>query len=103
RSAQGDVLVRGSWRPLAHAAARGNGADRARLRRARPRTGATTGQGVRDRAHVPVLATGPRTLPRALAAVARGDRLGRSRRRRRGDPVLLGAAAPARRDRLGAA
>ncbi len=42
---------------------------------------------------------GPRPLPRALAAVARGDRLGGSRRRRRGDPVLRrsscgGSASP---------
>ena len=44
----------------------------------------------------------PRPLPRALAAVARGDRLGRSGDRRRGDPVLRGAAAAARRDGVGA-
>ena len=103
RRAQGDVHVRRPRRPLAHAAAGGHRPDRPRLRRARPRPGAAAGQGVRDRADVPLLAAGPRPLPRALAAVARGDRLGRSRRRRRGDPVLLGAAAAARRDRVGAA
>src|SRR3954470_24371224 len=65
--------------------------------------GAPAVQGVRDRADVPLLAAGPRPLPRALAAVARGDRVGRSGRRRRGDPVLLGAPAEARRGRLGAA
>ena len=32
----------------------GNGADRARVRRARPRAGAAAGQGVRDRADVPL-------------------------------------------------
>ena len=45
----------------------------------------------------------PRPLPRALAALARGDRLGGPGDRRRGDPVLRGAAAAARRDRVGAA
>ena len=103
RRAQGDVHVRRSRRPLAHAAAGGDRADRARLRRARPRPGAAAGQGVHDRADVPLRPPGPRPLPRALAAVARGDRLGGSGRRRRGDPVLLGAAAAARRDRVGAA
>ena len=102
RRAQGDVHVRGPRRPLAHAAAGGHRADRARLRRARPRPGAAAGQGVHDRADVPLRPARPRPLPRALAAVARGDRLGRSRRRRRGDPVLRGAPAAARRDRVGA-
>src|SRR5579884_252958 len=103
RRAQGDVHVRGPRRPLAHLAPRGDGPDRARVRRARAGAGAATGQGVHDRADVPLLAPGPRPLPRALAAVARGDRLGGSRRRRRGDPVLRGAPATARRDGLGAA
>ena len=40
-------------------------------------------------------AEGP--LPRALAARRRGDRLRRPRDRRRGDPALRRAAAPARR------
>ena len=78
RRAQGDVLVRGPRRPLAHAAAGGHGADRARLRRARPRPGAAAGQGVRDRADVPLLAD------RAAAATAS---TGSCRSRRSARPI----------------
>src|SRR5581483_9342517 len=98
RRAQGDVHVHRPQRPLAHAAAGGDGADRPRVRRARPRAGGAAGQGVHDRADVPLQPPRQGPLPRALAALARGDRLGRSRDRRRGDPVLRGAPPPARRD-----
>ena len=47
-------IVHRPQRPLAHAAARGHGADRARVRRARPAPRAAAGEGVHDRADVPV-------------------------------------------------
>ena len=61
------------------------------------------GQGVHDRADVPLRRTGTRALPRALPALRRGDRLGRPDDRRRDHPALPRAAAPARRDQVGAA
>ena len=62
RRAQGDVHVRRPQRPLADAAPGGHRADRARVPRARPAPRAAAGEGVHDRADVP--------LRRARAAAA---------------------------------
>ena len=98
RRAEGDVHVRGPRRPLAHAAPRGHGADRARVPRARPAPRAAAGQALHDRDDVPLRGAAARALPRALAALGRGDRLGRPCDRRRGDPALRRAARAPRRD-----
>ena len=78
----------------------GTAPDRPRLHPARAAQGAAAGQGVHDRADVPLRRPRPRSLPRALAALRRGDRLGRPGRRRRGDPALPRAAAAAGRDEV---
>ena len=54
RRAQGDVHVHRSQRPFADAAAGGNRADRARVRRARAASRAAAREGVHDRADVPL-------------------------------------------------
>ena len=103
RRAQGDVHVRGPGRPLAHAAARGHRADRPRLRRARAAPGAAAGQAYTIATDVPLrraadaaatASTGSSSLE-AIGSRRPGDRRG-------GDPVLRGAAPPARRHRVGA-
>ena len=98
RRPEGDVHVRGPRRPLADAATGGDGADLPRLPRARDAPRAAAGEALHDRADVPVRRAPAGPLPRALAAVARGDRLVRSGDRRRGDPALPHAARDARRD-----
>ena len=99
RRPEGDVHVRRPLRPLADAAAGGDGADLPRLRRARPAPRAAAAEALHDRADVPLRRARPRALPRALAALGRGDRLGRSGDRRRDHPALRHAPAPARRRR----
>ena len=99
RRAEGDVHVRRPRRPLADAAAGGDGADLPRLRRARHAPRAAAGEALHDRADVPLRRAAARPLPRALAALARGDRLRRSGDRRRGDPALRHAARAPRRRR----
>ena len=85
-------------RPLAHAAAR-----RAPRRSPAPTssTGCTASRSRSRRYTIAPMyrygAPGPRPLPRALAALARGDRLGRPGDRRRGDP----ASTPSCSRRLG--
>ena len=96
RRAQGDVHLRGPRRPLADAAARGHRADRPRVPRARPAPRGAAGQALHDRDHVPVRGAAARALPRALAALGRGDRLVRPRGRRGGHPALRRAARAAR-------
>ena len=103
RRAQGDVHVRGSQRPVAHASPRGHGADRARVRRARAAPRPAAGEGVHDRADVPLRPSRSRPLPRALPGVGRGDRERRSCDRRRGDRGVHRDPPPARRDAVGAA
>ena len=103
RRAQGDVHVHRPQRPVADAASRRNGADRPRVPRARPSSRPAAGQGVHDRADVPLRRTRPRALPRALPALGRGDRLCRPGDRRGDHPALPRAAASARRDEVGAA
>ena len=58
RRAQGDVHVHRPQRPLADAAPGGHRADRARLPRARPAPRAAAGEGVHDRADVPLRRAG---------------------------------------------
>ena len=70
RRAQGDVHLHRPQRPLADASARGHGADLPRLHRARHAPRAAAGEGVHDRADVPLRRAGTRPLPRALAALA---------------------------------
>ena len=77
---EGDVHVRGPRRPLAHAPARGDRADRARVPRARPPPRAAAAEALHDRADVPLRPPAEGPLPRVLAARRRGDRLRRSRR-----------------------
>ena len=100
RRAEGDVQLHRPLRPLAHAAAGGDGADLPRLRRARHAPRAAAREDVHDRADVPLRRAGQGPLPRALAGVRRGDRLGRPVDRRRADPALRHAAPPARRHRV---
>ena len=97
RRAEGDVHVRGPRRPLADAAPGGHGADRARVPRARPAPRGAAGQALHDRDDVPLRGAAARALPRALAALGRGDRLRRPGDRRRDDPALRRAARAPRR------
>ena len=97
RRAEGDVHVRGPVRPLADAASRGDRADLPRVRRARHAPRAAAGEALHDRADVPLSAPQQGPLPRALAALRRGDRHRRPVDRRRGDPALRRAARAARR------
>ena len=99
RRLEGDVHVHRPRRPLADAARRGDGADRARLPRARPAPRAAAGEALHDRDDLPLRAAAEGPLPRALAARRRGDRLRRPGGRRRGDPALRRAARPARHRR----
>ena len=69
-----------------------------RVPRARHAPRAAAGEALHDRADVPLRGAAARPLPRALAALGRGDRLGRPGDRRRGDPALRRAARAARRD-----
>ena len=92
RRPEGDVHVQRPRRPLADAARRGDGADRARLPRARPAPRAAAAEALHDRADVPLRPPAEGALPRALAARRRGDRLRRPGDRRRGDPALRRAA-----------
>ena len=94
---EGDVHVHRPGRPLADAAAGGHGADRARVRRARDAPRPAAGEALHRRADVPVRGAAEGPLPRALAVLGRGDRLGRPGDRRRGDPALHRVRA-ARRD-----
>ena len=67
---------------------------------ARTATRGPTAEAVHDRADVAVRPAAARALPRALAALGRGDRHRRPCDRRRGDPALRRAPAPRRRHRL---
>src|SRR5439155_15879900 len=78
-------------------------ADRPRVPRARSAPRAAAAEALHDRADVPVLGAPARALPRAWAALGRGDRPRRPGRRRRGDPALPRAAPEPRRDAVGAA
>ena len=94
RRPEGDVHVRGPRRPLADAAAGGDGADLPRLPPARPAPRAAAAEALHDRPDVALRPAAEGPLPRALAAVGRGDRLRRPRDRRRDHPALRRAAAP---------
>ena len=93
---EGDVHVHRPGRPLAHAPAGGDGADRARVRRARDAPRPAAGEALHGRADVPLRRAAEGPVPRALAVLGRGDRLGRPGARRRGDPALHRVRAPGR-------
>ena len=78
----------------------GDRADLPRVRRARHAPRPAAREALHGRADVPLRGSAAGPLPRALAALRRGDRLRRPLRRRRGDPALRRAPAPARDRRL---
>ena len=80
RRAQGDVHVHRPQRPLADAPPGGHCADRTRLRRARPAPRPAAGQGVHDRADVPLRRARARTLS-ASTTSCRSRRSARPTRR----------------------
>ncbi len=103
RRLQGDVLVPRSQRPRADAAPRGHGAGRAGVPRARAGARAAARAALVLRADVPLRGAAGGSLPRALAVRGRGDRVGRPRRRCRGDRGAGGVVPRARARRPRAA
>ena len=103
RRAQGDVQLHRPQRSPADPSAGGHSADLPGVCRARDAPRPPAGEGVHDRADVPLRRAGTRPLPGALSTLARGDRVRRPRDRRGDHPALPRAAAPPGRHAVGAA
>ena len=86
-------------RPLADAATGGHGADRPRVPRARHASRAAAGEALHGRDDVPLRGAAARALPRALAALGRGDRHRRPGDRRRAHRAVRRPPGPAGRRR----